>query len=105
MILLISFCATNKIQAQAAKKSEIDAYCDLLVNMTDTALKQKQFNKVVVYSNMFKLLKHDYKIDVKYLSYFKSVDLNYMSLIGNWIINCHDSLARKPLTGGYYNAE
>lgn len=102
-IIVAFICLLNKTgTAQSLSPENVDQVCKAFVAMTDTALRQKQFERVAIYSNAFRLLKEQYPVGEKYMQYFKDVDLNNFKLIGDWVIGLNTN-PKKP--GGFVNIE
>ncbi len=102
ILFIFIFTFHNAIRGQSFSNENIDQLCKAFVAMTDTALKQKQFEKVAIYSNAFRLLKEQFAVEEKYTKYFREVNLNNFKLIGDWVISLN-TIPKKPR--GFVNIE
>lgn len=103
LLTLLLTCARISF-SQLLTKETVKQTCIALVALTDTALKQKQYEKVALYINTFGQLKSiSTEVEEKYNTYFNSVVKRNSSLIGFWIISC-EGPPIKPIYGNFQHA-
>ena len=100
--IFLSF-ATLASYAQGLQQPAIDDACSVLADLAIIAVRQKKPEALAVYSNAFRLLKAQYKVDKKYSDWFMKIDLDNMSTVGNWVITMNGKPERP--SGRFVNLE
>ena len=89
--ILLSLALYSDLYSQGLTKDQIKVTCDVLVELTDEALREKDSGKVAVYSTTFRLVVNNQDVDKKYEDYFRDVYLNNSSWLKKWVVSSNRS--------------